>query len=130
MSEQEPERVTVPPVDTEPEPEQPAEEQPEPEPEAPAEAEPEAAPAPDEPTTVTVHDQMAAVTEESIAGDAPAHPTVLVRLADVLAHLENFLARHPELEAAAGADLRSGVSALERVNDPAAAQAARDAVQG
>lgn len=160
MSEQEPERVTVPPVDDEPmRPESTGEQVPqdqqvmEPQPAGEGTAEdqpvvhgqpvvitpateagelgdvPEPVPA-DEPRTVTVQDQMAVSTEQSIAGDAlMPHPNVLVRLRDVFLHLENFLARNPGLEAAAGADLRSGLNTLERVNDPVAQQAARDAVE-
>lgn len=47
---------------------------------------------------------------------AAIHPSILVRLADVVRHVENFLARHPQLAAEAGADLSSGVKTIERVN--------------
>jgi hypothetical protein len=41
------------------------------------------------------------------------HPSVLVRLRDVVAHVENFFARHPELRALES-DLKSGVATIER----------------
>lgn len=144
MTEQEPERVTVPPVPEQDEPmrpEQPGEHVPEeqhvvhgepvvitPAAEAaPVQDAPGEVPA-DEPTTVTMRDQMAVSTDASVL-PGTVHPSILVRLADVLAHAENFLMRHPALEAEAGADLRSGLGTLERINDPAAVQAARDAVE-
>lgn len=43
------------------------------------------------------------------------HPSVKVRLADALAHVENFFARHPELESAFKTELMSGLAALERL---------------
>ena len=45
---------------------------------------------------------------------APAPGIVKVKLADVLAHAENFFARHPELDRGLLTDLASGVQALER----------------
>lgn len=79
-------------------------------------------PAADEPATVP------SVPEEAPAGDgtgsAPqpggvvtaeaTHPSVLVRLRDVIAHVENFLARHPELRALGESDLKSGLATIER----------------
>jgi len=41
------------------------------------------------------------------------HPGVLVRLRDVLAHVENFLARHPHLKAIGESDLKSALATLE-----------------
>jgi len=41
------------------------------------------------------------------------HPSVLVRLRDVLAHVEHFAARHPHLKGLFEADLKSALATIE-----------------
>ena len=45
------------------------------------------------------------------------HQGVLVRLADVFAHVENWFARNPQVSRELGADLKSGLGTLERLNN-------------
>jgi hypothetical protein len=62
---------------------------------------------------------------EATMGDNPdapissttAHPSVLVRLRDVYAIVENWAARHPMIERFVAAGLKSDLSTAERVND-------------
>lgn len=105
-----------------PAPDEPAVTGPAPAPEAPADAAPEPVPAP--PLTVA----------DATAGDDPAnplssvtvHPGVLVRLADVLAHVENWAARHPEIERFLAFELKSNIASAERLNDIGGAAPAGD----
>jgi hypothetical protein len=57
--------------------------------------------------------------ETGVITAAGTHGSVMVRLHDVLAHVENFLARHPELRALES-DLKSGIATIERHGGPAA----------
>jgi hypothetical protein len=102
-----------------------------PDPATPAPAEPEPA-APDEPTTVapvtTAPVPDAPPQETGVVTAASAHPSVMVRFRDVLAHIENFLARHPELRGLE-ADLKSGLATIEQQGGPAAPGSAAPAVQ-
>lgn len=98
--------------------------EPEPQPEpSPAPAADPAPAVPSEPTTAE------AVPADPQAGDAPdpadsqpggvvtadgTHPSVLVRFRDVLAHVENFIARHPELRALLESDFKSGLATIEK----------------
>jgi hypothetical protein len=87
-------------------------------------------PATTEPVPVVLDDQAAAAGQvrtapvtmaEATAGEdnlssVTVHPGVLVRLADVYAHVENWFARHPEVSRVLGAELKSAIGTAERVN--------------
>lgn len=94
-----------------------------PEGEAPEQAEPFRA---DEPGTLAPGGQPYGY---AVDADAPpeetgvvtadgTHESVLVRFKDVLAHVENFLARHPEVRGFE-ADLKSGLATIEKHGGPA-----------
>jgi hypothetical protein len=82
------------------------------------------APTADEPTTLQpvppgpVVDTETPPQETGVVTAAGTHPRVMVRLRDVLAHVENFLARHPELRVLE-ADLKSGIATIEQHGNPA-----------
>jgi hypothetical protein len=71
---------------------------------------------------------------EATMGDDPdkplssvsTHPSVLVRLRDVYAHVENWAARHPEIARFIAADLKSSLSTAERVNEAGGAEPVGD----
>lgn len=106
--------------------------QPEPQP-APVPAEetasaPPTAPKADEPGTLAPADPTppglspagdASPEDGAPTGDAlsavDVHPSVLVRLADVLAVVENWFARHPEVDRGSAADLKSSAGTIERL---------------